>query len=97
MGPGLVPKVLDLDLIDEVVAIHSDEATDMTHELWMKGLPVGISSGAIVKAAVDVCKKPETAGKFVVAIIPSFGERYLTTDLFKDLRKECEDLKVKNP
>ena len=92
MGPGMVPKVLDLDLIDEVIGVHSDEATEMSHELWMKGLPVGISSGAIVKAAVDVCKRPESAGKFVVAIIPSFGERYFTHPMFAEVKDKAEKL-----
>ncbi len=92
MGPGLVPKVLDLELIDEVIGIHSDEATEMSHDLWMCGLPVGISSGAIVKAAVDVCKRPESAGKFVVAIIPSFGERYFSHPMFADVKEKAEKL-----
>lgn len=92
MGPGMVPKVLDLDLIDEVIGVHSDSATEMSHELWMKGLPVGISSGAIVHAAVEVCKRPETAGKFVVAIIPSFGERYFTHPMFAEVKEKAENL-----
>jgi cysteine synthase A len=92
MGPGMVPKVLDLDLIDEVVAVHSDEATEMCHELWMMGLPVGISSGAIVQAAVNVCKRPEASGKFVVAIIPSFGERYFTHPMFAKVKDQAEKL-----
>jgi len=92
MGPGLVPKVLDLDLIDEVIGVHSDEATDMSHELWMCGLPVGISSGAIIAAAVQVCKRPEAAGKMVVAIIPSFGERYFSHPMFADVKDKAEKL-----
>lgn len=92
MGPGLVPKVLDLDIIDEVVGIHSDDATDMSHELWMMGLPVGISSGAIVSAAVKVCKRPESAGKLAVAIIPSFGERYFSHPMFADIMEKAENL-----
>jgi cysteine synthase A len=92
MGPGMVPKVLDLNLIDEFIGVHSDEATDMSHELWMMGLPVGISSGAIVHAAVNVCKTPETARKFVVAIIPSFGERYFTHPMFAEVKEKAENL-----
>jgi len=87
-----VPKVLDLDLIDEVIGVHSDAATTMTHELWMEGLPVGISSGAIISAAVEVCKRPESANKFVVAIIPSFGERYFTHPMFADIKERAENL-----
>mmetsp|Transcript_16280 Transcript_16280/g.19887 ORF Transcript_16280/g.19887 Transcript_16280/m.19887 type:complete len:401 (-) Transcript_16280:2345-3547(-) len=92
MGPGLVPKVLDLDYIDEVVAIHSDEATDFSHELWMEGLPVGISSGAIVAGATKICARPESAGKMVCCIIPSFGERYFTHPMFTDVKAKAEAL-----
>ena len=92
MGPGLVPKVLDLDIIDEVIGIHSNDAEKMSHELWMLGLPVGISSGAIVSAAVEVCKRPESKGKLAVAIIPSFGERYFTHPMFTDVKERAENL-----
>jgi len=92
MGPGLIPKVLDLDLIDEVVAIHSDEATEITHDLWMSGLPVGISSGAIVAASIKVCKRPESEGKFVCCVIPSFGERYFTHPMFQEIKEKAESL-----
>lgn len=92
MGAGLVPKVLDLDIVDEVVPVHSDEAIKMTNELWMSGLPVGVSSGAIVSAAVQVCAREESAGKFVTAIIPSFGERYFTHPMFADVKDQAEKL-----
>lgn len=92
MGAGLVPSILDLDLIDEVVPIHSERAMEMTNELWMIGLPVGVSSGAIVAAAIDVCKRPESAGKMVVSIIPSFGERYFTHPMFSDIKEKAEGL-----
>jgi len=90
MGAGLVPKVLDLDLVDEVVPIHSDDAQNMTSELWLTGLPVGVSSGAIVSAAVDVCKR--SPGKMVVAIIPSFGERYFTHPMYAELKEKADGL-----
>lgn len=92
MGAGLVPKVLDLDMIDEVYPVHSDDAMEMANELWMIGLPVGVSAGAIVKAAVDVCKRPESDGKLCVAIIPSFGERYFTHPMFGDIKEKAEGL-----
>lgn len=92
MGAGLVPKVLDLDIIDEVVPIHSDEASTMASELWMEGLPVGVSSGAIVSAATKVCARPESAGKIVVAVIPSFGERYFTHPMFGEIKEKAETL-----
>ena len=78
MGAGLVPPILALDLLDEVMPISSETAMDMAHALWMTGLPVGVSSGAIVAAAVQVCQRPESTDKTVVCIIPSFGERYFT-------------------
>ena len=92
MGAGIIPKVLDLDIIDDVVPVHSDNAEAMAHEMWMIGLPVGASAGAIVSAGVEVCKRPETAGKLVVAIIPSFGERYFTHPMFKDVKTKAEGL-----
>jgi len=92
MGAGLVPKVLDLDMIDEVVPVHSEEAMKMTDELWMIGLPVGVSAGAICFAAVDVMKRPESAGKMAVAIIPSFGERYFTHPMFEAIKAKAEGL-----
>ena len=93
MGAGLVPDVLDLDIIDEVVPIHSDEAADMANELWKIGLPVGISSGAIVAAATKVCERDEAAGKMVVCVIPSFGERYFTHPMFSEIKEAAEGLK----
>lgn len=96
MGAGLIPAVLDLDIIDEVVPIHSDTATDMTKDLWMMGLPVGVSSGAIVAAAVEVLKRPESANKMAVCIIPSFGERYFTHPMFVPIKEEADAL-VKQP
>jgi len=93
MGAGLVPDVIDLNIIDEIVPVHSDEATKTSFELWNIGLPVGISSGAIVNAALKVCEKEENEGKFVVAIIPSFGERYFTHPMFADVKEKAEGLK----
>lgn len=92
MGAGLVPKVIDLNIIDEVVPIHSDTAQNMTKDLWMIGLPVGVSSGAIVSAAVEVLKRPESSGKMAVCIIPSFGERYFTHPMFAETKAAAEAL-----
>jgi len=92
MGAGIVPGTLDLDYVDEVVAIHSDAAMETCTELWMEGIPVGVSSGAIVKAAVEVCKRPENAGKLAVCIIPSFGERYFTHPMFEPIKTKAEGL-----
>lgn len=90
MGAGLIPKVIDLDLVDEVIAIHSTEASEMTNKLWMSGIPVGVSSGAIVAAACKYCGRAEAEGKMVVCIIPSFGERYFTHPMFAQVKEKAE-------
>ena len=90
MGAGFIPKVLDVDMIDDVVPIHSEEAMDMTTKLWMMGLPTGVSAGAIIAGAVKYCQKPEAANKLAVAIIPSFGERYFSHPMFTPIKEEAE-------
>lgn len=92
MGAGLIPKVLRIDLLDEVVPVHSSKAEEMTSKLWMMGLPTGVSSGAIVEAAVQVCSRPENKDKVAVCIIPSFGERYFTHPMFADIKAKAEAL-----
>ena len=92
MGAGFIPAVLDLGLIDEVAAVHSDDAAEMTNNLWMMGLPTGVSAGAIVAGAVRYCHLPEAAGKLAVAIIPSFGERYFTHPMFAPVKEKAESL-----
>lgn len=95
IGAGFVPKVLDDGVYDEVLKVESGDAMEYARRLAREeGLFVGISSGAALKAAIEVAKKEEFRGKKIVVIFPSFGERYLSSLMFADARAEAEALKA---
>ncbi|HEY2752562.1 cysteine synthase A [Phenylobacterium sp.] len=86
IGAGFVPSILDRGVIDEVVQVSNDDSFAMARRVAAEeGIPVGISSGAALTAAFDVASRNDMAGKLIVAIIPSFAERYVSTALFEGL------------
>jgi len=86
IGAGFVPAILNTGIYDDVVRVKNEDAFNTARRLAREeGLMVGISSGAAVWAAIEVAKRPANKGKLIVVIIPSFGERYLSTALFEGL------------
>ncbi|CDN50659.1 MULTISPECIES: cysteine synthase A [Neorhizobium] len=86
IGAGFAPKILDTHIYDEIITVNSGEAMEMARLVArLEGVPVGISSGAALQAAIEVGSREENAGKTIVVIIPSFAERYLSTALFEGL------------
>ena len=86
IGAGFIPAVLDRSVIDEVITISNETAFETARRLARtEGIPVGISSGAAVAAALEIGARPDMAGKIIVVIVPSFAERYLSTALFEGL------------
>ena len=86
IGAGFIPDIVDVKAIDEIITVENEEAFAAARRLARtEGIPAGISSGAALAATLKLAKRPEMAGKRIVTIIPSFGERYITTALFEGL------------
>jgi len=95
IGAGFVPQILRTDLIDEIIAVSNDAAIQMALRLAKEeALLMGISSGAAVVAALQVARRKENAGKLIVVVLPSFGERYLSSALFESVRVQAQQLPV---
>ena len=87
IGANFVPEVLDRESYDEIIDVELDDAVRVARDLGTEeGILGGISSGAIVWAAMELAKRPENAGKLIVAIVCDYGERYISTVLFDDIR-----------
>lgn len=93
LGAGFIPGTLDTKIIDEVILVKEEDAAEYAIRAGREeGIPIGISSGAAVWAAIQVAKRPENEGKTIVAIIPSTAERYLSTWLFENVSPESDDI-----
>ena len=93
IGAGFIPANLNTKIVDEVIQVNEDDSGPVSKQInALEGIPIGISSGAIVWAALQVAKRPENQGKTIVAVVPSSSERYLSTWLFADINTESDDI-----
>jgi cysteine synthase A len=93
IGPGFIPANLNTKIVDEVIKVNEEDSGPISKEVnQTDGIPVGISSGAAIWAALQVAKRPENKGKTIVAIVPSSTERYLSTWLFADINTDSDDI-----
>ena len=93
IGAGFIPANLNTKIVDEVIQVNEDDSAPISKQVnAQEGIPIGISSGAIVWAALQVAKRPENKGKTIVAVVPSSSERYLSTWLFADIGTESDDI-----
>jgi cysteine synthase A len=93
LGAGFIPSILNTKIYDEIIKVKEDDSAPISKQVnKLDGIPIGISSGAAVWAALQVAKRPENKGKQIVAIIPSAAERYLSSWLFADLNVESDSL-----
>lgn len=95
LGAGFIPGIMNMDILDEIFQVTGDQAIAMARRLVREeGLLSGISAGASVHAALEIAKRPENAGKLIVAVQPDFGERYLSSLLFEAEREEARQLEA---
>jgi cysteine synthase A len=93
LGPGFVPAVLNTKVYDEVIRVKEVDSAPISKQVIREdGIPVGISSGAAIWAALQLAKRPENQGKQIVVIVPSSSERYLSTWLFSDINTESDSI-----
>jgi cysteine synthase A len=93
IGAGFIPVNLNVSVVDEIIKVNEDDSGPISKEVnQLDGIPVGISSGAAIWAALQLAKRPENAGKQVVVIVPSSSERYLSTWLFADINTDADDI-----